>query len=75
MITKIENIVIKLETDLITLDIQEDKLFTLNKTELELNELFTSSFELEKVHQIFNKLNQQEKLTAKSQTNLFLVNT
>jgi len=75
MITEIENIVIKLKTDLITLDIQKDKLFIFNETELELTEHLTSSFKSEKVYQIYNKLNQQKQLIAIYRMNPFLTNT
>ena len=75
VITGTDNIDIEPEIEPITLDIQEDELFTFNETGIELTELFTPNFESEKVHQIYNELNRQEQSTTTSQTNLFLANT
>jgi len=75
VITRTDNIDIEPEIEPITLDIQEDELFTFDETEIELTELFTPNFESEKVHQIYNELNRQEQPTTTSQTNSFLANT
>ena len=75
IIIRTDNIDIEPEIELITLDIQEDELFTFDETEIELTELFTPNFESEKVHQIYNELNRQEQPTTTSQTNPFLANT
>ena len=75
VITGTDNIDIEPEIEPITLNIQEDELFTFNETGIELAELFTPNFESEKVHQIYNELNQQEQSTTMSQMNLFLANT
>src|SRR5437868_13259565 len=72
VITRTDNIDIEPEIKPITLDIQEDELFTFNETGIELTELFTPNFKSEKVHQIYNELNRQEQPTTMSHMNPFL---